>query len=119
MAQGANAASYSAEVVGDAILTDGAFDEYFCQRLARAREEVTIAASDWTNLMLSDPLPQHIVTTLSAMSRRPAMANEFSDNLAHPDRQWRLFATPDRAAAFVVRHEHSPNGADQAGKAID
>jgi 2-polyprenyl-6-methoxyphenol hydroxylase-like FAD-dependent oxidoreductase len=36
--QGANSASYSAEVIGRAIVEDYAFDERFCQRVARERQ---------------------------------------------------------------------------------
>ncbi|WP_223843205.1 cupin domain-containing protein [Amycolatopsis methanolica] len=55
MGQGANIAAYSAAVVAAEIAAETVYDEVFCRRVARAREEVPLGASAWTNLVLDPP----------------------------------------------------------------
>jgi 2-polyprenyl-6-methoxyphenol hydroxylase-like FAD-dependent oxidoreductase len=100
--QGANTASYSAEVVADAVLDDPVLDELFCRRVARRRAEVVLGAARWSELMLRPP--EHVRRLLGAMSECRSAADEFTDNFGRPDRQWRLLATPERTRAFLARH---------------
>ncbi|MGH2875900.1 MAG: styrene monooxygenase/indole monooxygenase family protein, partial [Solirubrobacteraceae bacterium] len=65
--QGANSASYSAWVIGHAILDDFGFDELFARRVAREREAFVHGVSDWTNMILN-PEP-HVVGLLMAMAQ--------------------------------------------------
>ena len=70
MGLGANIAAYSAGVVADCIIDSGGiFDELFCDQVARARAEVLIGASQWTNLMLQ----QHprVSDVMRAAARKP------------------------------------------------
>jgi 2-polyprenyl-6-methoxyphenol hydroxylase-like FAD-dependent oxidoreductase len=106
--QGANSASYSASVIGAAILEDYAFDEQFCQRVARNRQEFVYAVSDWTNLILN-PQP-HVVELLGAMSQNRSLCDAYTRNFNHPDRQWAAVATPERTAAFIARYMGEPAG---------
>ncbi|PXY29301.1 monooxygenase [Prauserella coralliicola] len=101
MGQGANLAAYSAAVVAAEIAADTVYDEQFCRRVARAREEVLLAGSAWTNLML-DP-PARIPELLRALADDQRRADEFTTNFDHPDRQWRLLATPRRQEEFLTR----------------
>ncbi|MGV9541488.1 styrene monooxygenase/indole monooxygenase family protein [Nocardia beijingensis] len=99
MGQGANIAAYSAAVVADHCGPDAVYDELFCRTVARAREAVLLGASEWTNLALQ----QHprIERVLRAISHDPSLANTFTDNFDHPDRQWEVLATDRRADRFI------------------
>ncbi|MEV1025969.1 styrene monooxygenase/indole monooxygenase family protein [Streptomyces sp. NPDC050264] len=101
--QGANIASYSAQIVADAVVEDLAFDEMFCRRVARRRADVVLGAARWSSLMLRPP-PEHIRDLLGALSLHKSAADTFTDNFGYPDRQWRIVATPERTRAFVARH---------------
>jgi 2-polyprenyl-6-methoxyphenol hydroxylase-like FAD-dependent oxidoreductase len=100
--QGANSASYSAWVIGHAILNDMALDEQFCRRVAREREAIVHGVSDWTNMILN-PEP-HVVGLLMAMAQSKPLCDTYTQNFNHPDRQWDAVATPQRTAAFIARH---------------
>jgi 2-polyprenyl-6-methoxyphenol hydroxylase-like FAD-dependent oxidoreductase len=100
--QGANSASYSAWVIGHAILDDLALDEQFCRRVARERESFVCGVSDWTNMILN-PEP-HVVGLLMAMAQNKPLCDAYTRNFNHPDRQWDAVATPERTAAFIARH---------------
>ncbi|MFD7996749.1 styrene monooxygenase/indole monooxygenase family protein [Streptomyces mexicanus] len=101
--QGANTASHAAEAVAETIVEDLAFDELFARRVARRREEVVLGAARWSDLMLRPP-PEHLRSLLGAMSRHRPLADAFTDNFGHPDRQWQALATPERTRAFLARH---------------
>jgi 2-polyprenyl-6-methoxyphenol hydroxylase-like FAD-dependent oxidoreductase len=100
--QGANSASYSAWVIGRAILDDLAVDEQFCRRVARDRQAFVHGVSDWTNMILN-PEP-HVVGLLMAMAENKAVCDAYTQNFNHPDRQWDTVATPERTAAFIARY---------------
>jgi 2-polyprenyl-6-methoxyphenol hydroxylase-like FAD-dependent oxidoreductase len=104
--QGANSASYSAWVTGQAILDDYALDEAFAQRVARERRAFVEGVSDWTNMILN-PEP-HVVELLGAMSQIKPLCDTYTQNFNHPDRQWAAVATPERTAAFIARHSGNP-----------
>lgn len=107
LGQGANSASYSAWTIGQAILEDPTFDELFCQRVARLREDVVLGAARWTNLWLAPP-PEHLLALAGAMSQHQSLADEFTDNFDYPDRQWCNVATPERTRAFLAKHGVHP-----------
>jgi 2-polyprenyl-6-methoxyphenol hydroxylase-like FAD-dependent oxidoreductase len=102
--QGANSASYSAWELGAVITEDPNFDERFAQKVAARRANRVRAISDWTNLMIGLPPAPHLLQLLGAMSQNPAVADEFTDNFNHPERQWDILATPERTSAFLARH---------------
>jgi len=104
MGQGANVASYAAWQLGEAILRDSVYDEVFAAAVAARRAEFVEAASDWTNMMLRQPLPPHLVELLADMPHSRSLADEFTSNFAAPDKQWRSIATPARARAFAASH---------------
>ncbi|MFD7922621.1 styrene monooxygenase/indole monooxygenase family protein [Streptomyces sp. NPDC059740] len=105
--QGANSASHSAWVVGEAIRDGLALDELFCREVAQRRADVVLGAARWSNLMVQPP-PEHLLQLLAAMAGNQAAADEFTDNFGHPDRQWRILATPERTHAFLARHDAGP-----------
>jgi 2-polyprenyl-6-methoxyphenol hydroxylase-like FAD-dependent oxidoreductase len=101
--QGANSASYSAWVTGEAIVADHAFDERFCRRVAREREARVLGISDWVNLFLAPP-PPHLLEFVFAMSQNQAVCDEFTENFSFPERTWDILATPERTHAYLARH---------------
>ncbi|MFD7011244.1 styrene monooxygenase/indole monooxygenase family protein [Rhodococcus jostii] len=103
LGQGANSASHSAWVTGEAIVEDLGFDEMFCTRVARRRADVVLGAAQWTNLMLAPPA-EHVLRLFEAMNANKAVADEFTHNFDHPDRQWQILATAERTNAFLARH---------------
>ena len=97
---GANAASLSAFVLGEAIAEGGPFDEAFCKRVDERRLPGVMAHFDFTNFMLA-PQP-HLFAVIGAMSQNPALANEFTDNFTDPGRHLEYLATPDATAAYIA-----------------
>jgi 2-polyprenyl-6-methoxyphenol hydroxylase-like FAD-dependent oxidoreductase len=100
MGQGANSASYSAWVIGEEIVADVAYDERFCQRVARRREGFVHSVSDWTNLMLNPP--QHVLEFIGAMSQDKALCDEFTSNFNDPERQVDVLCTAERTRAYLA-----------------
>lgn len=100
LGQGANQAGYSAWTLGEAILEDVAFDEWFCRRVEQriwARAEAVV---DWNNFMLQPPAP-HVIEFMVAAAQHPSIANAYARNFDHPQRNWNILATPERTAAFL------------------
>ncbi len=113
--QGANAASYTAWTLGQAIVEhlvgqDGPFDERFCQQVEERTREYVGSVSDWSNFMLQPP--PHMVELLVAMARDKAIADEFVTNFSHPVRQWGILSSPERTAALITRHGALEQAAD-------
>jgi 2-polyprenyl-6-methoxyphenol hydroxylase-like FAD-dependent oxidoreductase len=100
--QGANSASYSAWKIGETIVDDLVFDERFCRRAARAREERVMGISDWTNIMLNPP--EHVLGLLMQMAGDRELCDAFSANWDRPERNLEALATPERTQAFIARH---------------
>lgn len=99
--QGANSASYSAWTLGEAILEGGAFDEWFCRRVDERRLPFVLGAYDWTNFMTA-PEP-HLFSIVGAMSQSSELADDFTENFNHPDRQWQHVSSAGAATEYVGR----------------
>ena len=101
--QGANSASFAAWALGEAILEGGPFDDAFCRRVDERRLPFVMAVYDWTNFMTA-PEP-HLFELVGAMSQIPALADDFTENFNHPDRQWEHLASPggDRGLHCRIR----------------
>ncbi|OYN96206.1 monooxygenase [Enemella evansiae] len=102
--QGANSASYEAQVVADAIIEDGVVDERFARKVALRRRERVDGLSTWVNTMIETPTPPHLVDLLGAMSQNRPLCDEFTENFSHPHRNGDMVATPERVAAAIARH---------------
>lgn len=100
--QGANSASASAQVVGDAVLEDPNFDLRFMQKVADRRRNRVQATFDWT-MMMAGPPPGHLLQLVGAMAQDQALLDEFTWNFNFPDRQWDILATPERVANAIAR----------------
>ncbi len=98
--QGANAASFSAWTLGEAILEGGPFDEAFCRKVDERRLPFVLGVFDWTNFMLA-PQP-HLFDLVGAMSQNRSLCDDFTENFNHPDRQWEHLQTPEATAAYIA-----------------
>jgi 2-polyprenyl-6-methoxyphenol hydroxylase-like FAD-dependent oxidoreductase len=90
-AQGANAASRAAWILGELIVARLAagrpFDAEFHAQAEQTLWQATRAATEWSNLLLQPP-SQRFVDLLVAASREQAIANAYVDNFTdHPERQ--------------------------------
>ena len=99
---GANAASLSAFVLGEAIVEGAPFDEAFCKRVDERRLPGVMAHFDFTNFMLA-PQP-HLFEVIGAMSQNPALADAFTDNFTDPSRHLQYLASPEATAAYVAEY---------------
>ncbi len=98
--QGANSASYSAWVLGEAILEGTALDGELCRQVDERRLPFVLGVYDWTNFMTA-PEP-HLFGLVGAMSQNPALADDFTENFNHPDRQWANLQSPEATAAYIA-----------------
>lgn len=90
-AQGANAASRAAWLLGELIVARLAagrpFDAEFHAHAEQTLWQATRAATEWSNLLLRPPSPR-LADLLVAASRDPAIANAYADHFTdHPERQ--------------------------------
>lgn len=100
LGQGANLAAHSAWLLGQAILEDVVFDEWFCRRAAERIWPRAEAASAWNNAMLQPPAP-HMIDFMVAAAQHPSIANDYANNFDHPQRNWNILATPERTATYL------------------
>jgi 2-polyprenyl-6-methoxyphenol hydroxylase-like FAD-dependent oxidoreductase len=98
--QGANAASFAAFALGEAILEGGPFDEGFCRAVDERRLPFVLGVFDWTNFMLT-PEPQ-LFELVGAMSQNRALVDDFTENFNHPHRQWEHLQSPEATAAYIA-----------------
>jgi 2-polyprenyl-6-methoxyphenol hydroxylase-like FAD-dependent oxidoreductase len=100
LGQGANMASYAAEVLGRHIMASEVFDRRFCERVDLERNDRILSASRWTDLLLSPP-GEEIQQLLFEMSRNRTLCNEYTENFNFPERQWDRLASPARVRAWI------------------
>lgn len=98
--QGANVASLSAEILGEAIADDRELDALFCRRVAAQRELVLRAAFDWTNLTLD--VPPRLLRVHQAAASCPEVAKDFGGRHADPLLMWRTVATEQRVDRYLA-----------------
>jgi hypothetical protein len=103
IAQGANAASRSAWILGEELIKDRGIDETFCRETEQRLWEAARPATEWTNATLQPP-PPYVMELFAAACDNKALADELSDNFGAPELNWEIFSTPEGAAAFLARH---------------
>jgi 2-polyprenyl-6-methoxyphenol hydroxylase-like FAD-dependent oxidoreductase len=103
IAQGANAASKCAWVLGQALLQDRPLDETFCRETEQQLWEAGRAATEWTNMALQAP-PPHVIELFAAAAQNRVLADELTENFNVPENNWKIFSNPQAAAAFLTRH---------------
>jgi len=106
--QGANAASFGAWTLGEAILEGGPFDESFCRKVDERRLPYLLGLDSWTRFMLA-PEP-HLFQLIGAMSQIKPLADDFTENFNYPDRQWEHLSSAEATAAYIASHA---GGAEQ------
>jgi 2-polyprenyl-6-methoxyphenol hydroxylase-like FAD-dependent oxidoreductase len=102
MGQGANMASYAAFVLGEEIVNGEVLDIRFCEKVDLRRQDRVLAASRWTNMMLTPPSPS-LGMLLGTMGQNKALADEFTENFNYPEIQWDRISTPQRIQAWIDR----------------
>ncbi len=55
---------------------------------------------EWTNFMTA-PEP-HLFELVGAMSQNRALADDFTENFNHPDRQWARLQSAEATAAYIA-----------------
>jgi Styrene monooxygenase A putative substrate binding domain len=103
VAQGANAASKCAWLLGEILLKEQPLDETFCRETERQLWEAGRAATEWTNLTLQPP-PPHVMELFAAAAQNKMIADELSENFSAPERNWEIFRSPEGAAALLTKH---------------
>jgi 2-polyprenyl-6-methoxyphenol hydroxylase-like FAD-dependent oxidoreductase len=101
-AQGVNAASASAFILGELIREGGIFDERFCRR-AEARLWAYVGdVTAWALAFLEAP-PPHIRDLMAAAAGNQPLADQFASFWDYPHRAWDAWSTPEITAALVRR----------------
>jgi Styrene monooxygenase A putative substrate binding domain len=100
LGQGANAASYAAWVLGEAILEGGPYDEPFCRRVEQRIWAYLQPVAEWTNASLQPP-PSHVIDVFVAAAQNKAIADQIIDNFNAPQHNWAIFSSPEGAESFL------------------
>jgi hypothetical protein len=108
LAQGANTASYSAWMLGQAILEASTFDERFCQEAEARVWEYARYVTEWSNASLQPP-PPHLIDFLVAASQNQSLANQFADGFNQPVQQWSLLSDPVKTQQLVQSSNRKVN----------
>src|SRR5262245_41847815 len=105
-AQGVNAASAGAFILGTLIEEDECFDEHFCRKHAARLWAYLENVVAWA-LAVLDPPPPHMIDLMVAASTHQPLADRLMWNYDHPDRAWDAICTPERTAALI--HHYLPD----------
>ncbi len=100
--QGANTASHSAWVLGEAIRAGQSFDEAFCAHVEQQICAYELPVSEYSNSRLRPPQP-HMAELMFAATHNQATADAFVNSVNHPDRYWKITSSPERTAALIER----------------
>jgi 2-polyprenyl-6-methoxyphenol hydroxylase-like FAD-dependent oxidoreductase len=110
-AQGVNAASMGAFILGDLIEEDGFFDERFCHKLEARLWAYMADVTAWALAVLQPP-PPHMLDLMTTAATHQPLADRIVSNYGHPHRAWDDTCTPERTTALIRRYipEAAPNG---------
>jgi 2-polyprenyl-6-methoxyphenol hydroxylase-like FAD-dependent oxidoreductase len=98
--QGANTASYSAWILGEAIRDHRTYDEAFCQYVEQQICAYALPVFEYSNARLRPPAP-HAAELFVAAAHNQAIADAFVNGVNHPDRLSKIFSTAEHTAAFL------------------
>jgi flavin-dependent dehydrogenase len=98
--QGANTASHSAWVLGEAIRDSESYGEAFCERVEQQICDYALPVFEYSNARLRPPEP-HFAQFLGAAARHQAIADVFVNGLNRPNRLWEIVSSPERTAALI------------------
>jgi len=102
-AQGVNAASAGAFILGDLIEEDGFFDERFCRKLEARLWAYMEDVTAWALSVLSPP-PPHVQDLMAAAATHQPLADRIASNYGYPHRAWDDTCTPERTTALIRRY---------------
>lgn len=111
--QGANMASYAAEIMGEEIVAQDVFHARFVETVDRQRSDRVFSALRWTNFMMAPP-PDEMLELIGTMSQDRALADEFTVNFNYPEKQWDRLASTARIRAWLDEREAARAGAARA-----
>ena len=100
VAQGANLASATGWIVGEAICEHAVLDELFRRDVEARMWAAAQPAIDVTNAFLAPP--PHVVELLEVATRDARVADALAARFGRPAELWRTIATPERTAAFLA-----------------
>jgi 2-polyprenyl-6-methoxyphenol hydroxylase-like FAD-dependent oxidoreductase len=105
-AQGVNAASAGAFILGDLIEEDEFFDERFCRKLEARLWAYMEDVTSWALSVLQPP-PPHVLDLMIAAATHQPLADRIASNYGHPHRAWDDICTPERTTALMGRYRSS------------
>jgi hypothetical protein len=106
LGQGANAASFAAATLAEAIVGGGPFDMRFCETVEWRILAHAGAAAEWSNAALQPP-PPHVLELFRAAADNTAVANAIAGNFGAPQRAWSAFGSHEGAAQFLREFERA------------
>lgn len=101
--QGANTASRTAWMLGEAIRNAEVFDEAFCERVDQQIWAYSQPVTAWTNAMLQPP-PEHMVEFMVAAAFHKPVADTFARAFEQPVKTWDLLSSPTNTSEFLKQH---------------
>ena len=101
--QGANKASYTAWMVGEAISGTQSFDEAFCQEVEQRVWAYTAPIVNWSNAMLQPPQP-HMIEFLVAAAQNQDVADAFVNFFERPQLAWEVLSSQENTSEFLAQY---------------
>lgn len=106
LGQGANMATFSAQIIGEEIVRNSVLDDRFIEHIEARRADRVQCATRWTNFCLDAlrKMPTPFMEFIQTMSQSREMANEFTDNFNYPEKQMDYFSNPDRIQKWCAKY---------------
>ena len=103
LGQGANMASFAAQILGEEIVRHEVYDARFVEGVDLRRQDRILSASRWTNFMLRtlSAMPEEFQRFVTQLSENRSLSDAFTDNFNFPERQWDCFASPERMTHWL------------------
>lgn len=101
--QGANTASRTAWMLGEAILGAEQFDEAFCRSVEQQIWAYAGPIAAWSNAMLQPPAP-HLLEFMVAAAMIQPVADTFVGLFERPVQGWEILSSPDSTASFLKQY---------------
>ena len=101
--QGANKASYTAWMLGEAIRDSATFDEAFCQQIEQRIWAYTAPIVNWSNAMLQPPEP-HMIELLVAAAQNQGVAEAFVNFFERPHQAWEVMSSQEQTTKFLAQY---------------
>lgn len=101
--QGANTASRTAWMLGEAVRDSEIFDAAFCRRIEQQIWAYAGPIVAWSTAMLQPP-PPHMVELMVAAAQYQPVADTFASIFEQPLSGWELLSSPDNTAAFLQQY---------------